>query len=212
MQLDINTLAIILAIVSLIITVIGFFASLWFYRDGIKSQNLANETLIKIQEKAESIHGEVGGMSDKMLQAIIDQNKLSHDFAVINQQIEQASQEIKEAALQEIGAAGESERERISAIVDRQMSRLREQVSKTQESAQAISDRAVEEVRGSRIEILQSDLQDRYQLLARLEAKAATYNVNQVPRYLQNQITYQEFIIEQYETELEVLQLVEQVG
>jgi hypothetical protein len=44
----IEGLAIILSVVSLIITIVGFFASLRFYRDGITLQKSANDALTKL--------------------------------------------------------------------------------------------------------------------------------------------------------------------
>src|SRR5882672_12676261 len=64
-------LAITLSVVSLIITVVGFFASLKFYRDGVELQRAANEALTKLEEKIGFIQTQVGGMFDKTLEAAI---------------------------------------------------------------------------------------------------------------------------------------------
>jgi hypothetical protein len=70
-----DVLGIILAVTALLITVIGFFASLHFYTDGTKLQNKANEIMSKISEKADSIHRDMSGVLDKTLDAAISRNR-----------------------------------------------------------------------------------------------------------------------------------------
>ncbi|MBE4186992.1 hypothetical protein HJ089_22815 [Vibrio parahaemolyticus] len=50
-----DVLAIILSVVALIVTVIGFFASLRFYQDGVVLQKSANDALTKLEEKNKKI-------------------------------------------------------------------------------------------------------------------------------------------------------------
>lgn len=126
----------ILSIVALVVTVIGFFASLKFYRDGVKLQGLANDALIRIEEKAQSIQTQVGGMFDKTLDAAIGRNdKLESSFEALNEQLENATEAIVESAQKKIGAAGDEERKRLTAIVEKQMQLLRARVEETRESA-----------------------------------------------------------------------------
>ena len=63
----IDVLAIILSVVLLVISIVAFFASLKFYRDGVRLQQKANDALTKIEEKTAFIQGQVGGMFDKTL-------------------------------------------------------------------------------------------------------------------------------------------------
>lgn len=66
-----DIIAIVLGLVALIVTVIGFFASLKFYRDGSEMQGRARDALAKIEEKAANIQSQVGGMFDKTLDAAL---------------------------------------------------------------------------------------------------------------------------------------------
>lgn len=68
---SLETTAIILSLVALIVTVIGFFASLKFYRDGLEMQSRAEKALSKIEERASTIQTQVGGMFDKTLDAAL---------------------------------------------------------------------------------------------------------------------------------------------
>lgn len=63
--IEITTL--VLSLVALIVTVIGFFASLNFYRSGVEMNNQSRSALAKIEEKAASIHTQVDGMFNKTL-------------------------------------------------------------------------------------------------------------------------------------------------
>lgn len=134
-------LAIVLSVVSLIITAVGFFASLKFYRDGVELQNTANRALTKLEEKTDFIQSQVGGMFDKTLDAAIGKRELLADqFEELNEQLESTKKKLIEESIGQIGAAGEQERKRLSGIVDRQMALIREKVESTRESAQEILD------------------------------------------------------------------------
>ncbi len=61
----------VLSLVALSVTTIGFFASLKFYRDGAAMQSQARDALAKIEEKAAAIQTQVGGMFDKTLDAAL---------------------------------------------------------------------------------------------------------------------------------------------
>jgi hypothetical protein len=74
MTITLEALSIILSIVALAITCVGFFASLKFYRDGMELQQSANAALAKIEEKTQAIQVQVGGMFEKTLDAAIHQN------------------------------------------------------------------------------------------------------------------------------------------
>jgi len=133
--------AIIISSVAFITTVIGFFASLKFYRDGVRLQGLANDALVKIEEKTSAIQSQVGGMFEKTLDAAIGRgDKLSENFEALNEQLETATKTITESALTKIDSAGEGERKRLSGLIEQQISLLRERVNETRESAEEITD------------------------------------------------------------------------
>ena len=104
----IDMLAIILSVVSLIITIVGFFASLRFYRDGMSLQEKANDALTKLEEKTQFIQAQVGGMFDKTLDAAIGKKEvLSENFEDLTEQLEKTKSKIIEEAINQVGAAGE---------------------------------------------------------------------------------------------------------
>ena len=139
-----DLVTIVLYIVALIVTVIGFVASLKFYRDGVKLQGLANDALTRIEERAQTIQTQVGGMFDKTLDAAIGRREeLESSFEEINKQLEKAATEIVSSAQKKIGAAGEDERKRLAAVVEKQMQLLRVRVEETRESAAEIAERPI---------------------------------------------------------------------
>lgn len=71
MGLAIDLIAIVLAIVATIVTVVGFFASLHFYRDGVDLQTKVQRILTIIEERVGLLQTQVGGMFDKTLDAAI---------------------------------------------------------------------------------------------------------------------------------------------
>lgn len=66
-----DLIAIVIGSVGTIVTVLGFFASLILYFKAQKLQDQANNALITIQEKSQSIESRVNGMFDKTLDAAI---------------------------------------------------------------------------------------------------------------------------------------------
>ena len=140
----VDIVAIIISIVALTITVIGFFASLKFYRDGMRLQGLASNALVKIEEKTWSIQSQVGGMFEKTLDAAIGRaDNLSENFEALNEQLETAAKTITESALAKIDSAGEGERKRLGNLIEEQISLLRERVKETRESAEEITDTTI---------------------------------------------------------------------
>ena len=71
MTLDINYVALVLSVVSLVVTVLAFFASLGFYRAGMNHQVKANEALIAITSTTATIQNQVGDQFSKVLDAAI---------------------------------------------------------------------------------------------------------------------------------------------
>jgi uncharacterized protein YicC (UPF0701 family) len=136
----IDTIAILLSIVSLIVTTIGFFASLKFYRDGVQLQSKANDALTKLEEKTQFIQSQVGGMFDKTLDAAIGRREVIYEnFEELSQQLERTKSNIIDEALKQIGAVGEQERKRLTQLVNGQIELVREKVETTRESAERIA-------------------------------------------------------------------------
>jgi len=135
--MTLNIIAIILAVVALIVTGIGFFASLRFYREGMNLQSQANDALTKIAEKADSIHSQVGGMFNKTLDAALRRShQLESDFEGINEQLENTANTIVDSALKQIRTADEDETKHLSSVVNEEIGLIRERVQETRESAE----------------------------------------------------------------------------
>ncbi|EOK5711842.1 MarR family transcriptional regulator [Vibrio parahaemolyticus] len=129
-----DVLAIILSVVALIVTVIGFFASLRFYQDGVVLQKSANDALTKLEEKTKNIQDQVTGMFDKTLNAAISKGvEIDNSFDALDQKVEDAKKSIIDEAINELGQAGIREREKIERIVNNQLSRLEDNISTTRE-------------------------------------------------------------------------------
>ena len=150
----VDILAIILSIVSLIITIIGFFASLKFYRDGVNLQNLANDALIKVEERTQNIQSQFVGVFDKTLDAALGHKELlKQDFQALNDQIESSTRLLVEEAQKQIGDAGIEERKRLKSIVDQQMSLLRERVKDTRETAEELAESSIVDIPITRFQV-----------------------------------------------------------
>lgn len=67
----------VLAIVALIITVVGFFASLTFYREGMNLQNRSNDALARIEEMSRSLSTLIFGMFQQTLDAALNREPQS---------------------------------------------------------------------------------------------------------------------------------------
>lgn len=135
-----NILAIILSIVALVITVIGFFASLKFYRDGVRLQNTANDALVKLEEKTHSIQSQVGGMFEKTLDAAISKStQLDTTFDQLNDQLVSTKQNILDATSNELGRLGKEEQNKLMAVVEKQLRSIEEKVMDTKISAESIA-------------------------------------------------------------------------
>lgn len=128
----IEILAIILSIVALLITIIVFFASLKFYRDGVKLQNSANDVLTTLKEKTEAIQKQVGGLFEKTLDAAIGNRfNLDQKFDEINKQLEESSKTIINTYIKQLGDVGNQESDRIKKVVDEQLNLIKKRVETT---------------------------------------------------------------------------------
>lgn len=66
-----DLLAILISAIAFIVTGVGFFASLKFYRDGVELQTTAQNILSRIDERVDALRTQVGGVFEKTLDAAI---------------------------------------------------------------------------------------------------------------------------------------------
>jgi uncharacterized membrane-anchored protein YhcB (DUF1043 family) len=134
--------SLILSVVALVVTIIGFFASLKFYKDGVALQDSATKALSKIEEKTNTIGQQMTGMFDKTLDAAINKggqiNQVSQDFEDIQEQIDKVSKALIEKASTELTSLGSTERERLKEYISEQFKNITDQVVVTQENATEI--------------------------------------------------------------------------
>ena len=64
--------ALVLSVVALIVTGVGFFASLFFYQRGMEAQQRVGDLLTKVEAKVESISTQVGGLFETTLKAALN--------------------------------------------------------------------------------------------------------------------------------------------
>ena len=140
-MLTVETFAAILSIVALIVTIVGFFASLKFYRDGMSLQRQASEILSRIEEKARSIQTQVFGMFDKTLDAAIGRTgTIIEEIDNVNTQLESTATKILESAIREIGQAGEKERKKLSKVIEEELDMVRSRIADVRENVETIRD------------------------------------------------------------------------
>lgn len=133
-------LSIILGFVALIVTVLGFFASLKFYRDGVNLQEKATNALTKIEEKTNSIQTQIGGMFDKTLDAAISNKgqRINQDFEDISAQLEKSKEILINDAISQIKNIGVEEKEKLESFISEQFNIINDQVSISQENTEDI--------------------------------------------------------------------------
>lgn len=135
----VDTVALILSIVALAVTVLGFMASLKFYRDGMEMQQAATRTLVAIEEKATMIHGSVNGMFDKTLNAALSPRaNLEKKYDELEAEIEGMAARILQRISSDIGNMGDYEMSRIKEYVDEEVDRVREGVESVQDAARHV--------------------------------------------------------------------------
>lgn len=145
MRITLEMAAILLAIVSFVVTVFGFFASLIFYRDGKRSQKEADDTLSKIAEKTDSIQAQVVGILNRTLDAALGKsNELETDFEKLERQLSETKEVLLTQARDQIGEAGEQQRRRIRQAVEEQIKLLEDRVESTRVKAEDVADFPVE--------------------------------------------------------------------
>ena len=128
----IEIITIVLALLSIIVTTIGFFASLRFYQDGMSLQKQANDAMVRVEEKALSIQTQVEGMFNKTLDAALNkQNTIDNSFDTLNEQFEIAMKTIVEQAQQKVGESTADERKRLEEIANKQLSNIEKTLNST---------------------------------------------------------------------------------
>jgi|GEM_PF-4830505 hypothetical protein len=152
MQLPISdilaVLSIILGLVALIVTVVGFFASLKFYRNGVDLQEKATNALTKIEEKTNSIQTQIGGMFDKTLDAAISNKglKINQDFEDINNQLEKSKEVLIKDVISQIKDIGDGEKKKLESFISEQFKIITDQVNISQENTEDIINREDEDI------------------------------------------------------------------
>lgn len=137
-----NLLAIvslILGIVALVITILGFFASLKFYVNGMKLQEKSNKAMNILEEKTSTIQNQLGGMFDKTLEAALGNGKgnlVSRDFDDINDQLEKTKNNLIKQVASDITSIGDAERKKLEEILTEQFKLIEDQVNVSQENAE----------------------------------------------------------------------------
>jgi hypothetical protein len=132
--------SLILSVVALIVTIIGFYASLKFYRDGVALQDSATKALAKIEEKTNTIGQQMSGMFDKTLDAAINNkgSQITQDFEDTTEQIEKASKIVLEKITNDLNNIGTVEKDKLKEFISNQFKTITEQVTVTQENATEI--------------------------------------------------------------------------
>lgn len=136
----VEAVAMILSVVALAVTVLGFFASLRFYRDGTDMQQAAFRALATIEEKANSIQHHVGGMFERTLDAAISKNdELSNQYRDLRQQLEATTTTLLEEATSQIDAKSQAGRDRIASTIQAEMAKVGAKIDETQEAAEDLT-------------------------------------------------------------------------
>ena len=129
--IDLVTIA--LSVVALIVTIIGFFASLKFYREGMKAQTLANKAMVSLSERTAFIQSEINEIKNKTLDAAIT---VSRDYEEIQNKLEEVGTKIVQEARDSIGETRLEETNKLKEVVNEELSKLKELVTTSQASAE----------------------------------------------------------------------------
>mgnify|MGYP001150274251 CR=1 FL=1 len=135
MTITLEVFAILLSIVAFIVTIVGFFASLRFYREGMQLQQAANDALVRLTEKTASIQTQVGSMFDKTLDAALGKhNEFTSRFADIENQLGEAKSTLLGEAYGQIGEGETQLTEDFKTAVEHQLKQLEKKVESARES------------------------------------------------------------------------------
>lgn len=154
MQITLEIVAILLSIVSFVVTVIGFFASLKFYRDGVTLQKNANEALVELSERTGAIQGQVDGMFQKTLDAAIQHRSVDENFDQLEEALRSTSDELVAEVSERLGHVGDRRKEEIRKVVREQMSDISNRVERARASTERViqaNDRFLDDDTGERL-------------------------------------------------------------
>lgn len=127
---SIDVLAIILALVSLALTGVGFFASLHFYREGSRLQSSASDTLVKLTERADSIQRQTDLILNKTLDSALKNSQVvTTEFGELFSQLTEIRKSLDETpANKSVAAKTRNE-------IETRLLALEQQLTATQETA-----------------------------------------------------------------------------
>lgn len=136
----IDVIAIVLAVVALFVTVVGFFASLRFYREGMEASRLANEVMAKVGEKTETISDQVGGLFRKTLKAALGKRShLDESLASLNQQISDTNARLVRLAEQSMRSEDDDRKREFIDLINKELEAVSERVKSTQKSVEGMT-------------------------------------------------------------------------
>lgn len=119
-----DLLAIVLSLVALLVTIIGFFASIVFYRDGRDLQQMATEALTRISEKSEIIQGQVGGILHKTLDAALQQNPIESRLKNIENSLTESRERLLNKAREELSSSDPSSESKLEEVFNSEFNAL----------------------------------------------------------------------------------------
>lgn len=136
----IDIIAIIISISAAAVTIIAFFASLKFYKDGIELQNTSTRILTQIEERTGSIQLQMHSVFDKTLDAALsNRQELAPNISEIHTELENIMDRVKH-----LQTSGEQEREVVLRAIQEDLGLVSSKVEKAQQVAEEF-DRYVEE-------------------------------------------------------------------
>jgi DNA-binding HxlR family transcriptional regulator len=141
MTITLETTAILVSIVSFVVSVLAFFAAVKFYRDGVSLQRASREALTKVAERNESLEEHVGGVFDKTLDATLGRRyELGSNFEELERQLFRSRETMLVEIRNQVSAMGDLPEQRLRRTVEEQMSLLKEKIQEARESAEEVAD------------------------------------------------------------------------
>jgi len=136
--MTVEVISIILALVALIVTIIGFFASLYFYRRGVEAQSGAEQLLTRIEEKSLLIQNQVSELFEKTLDAALSRRDFVSDLETADRQLtelrESLSEKLTGASLLDSSEGQGSGIEPLIKSVDQQVDQIRRSLEAQKET------------------------------------------------------------------------------
>jgi hypothetical protein len=134
-----------LALVALIVTIVAFFASLKFYRDGVALQDNATKALTKIEEMTTSTIQHIHSMFDKTLDGLIKSKNIPNheEIEKVYEQIEKGYNDMSQKIKNEFQSASESEKVKLDKIISAQADEVQKQFNDALEKISLPSQKAI---------------------------------------------------------------------